>query len=73
VGALQHARELVVEGLAVQQAGQGIAFAVVEQVLEIAVDGDDAGHVADGVAAEGLVVAQFEAGVGFVAEPDRQP
>jgi hypothetical protein len=44
VGALQHARELVVEGLAVEQAGQRIAFAVVEQVLEIAVHADDAGR-----------------------------
>ena len=42
VGAVQHARQLVVEGLAVEQAGQRIALAVVEQVLEVAVDADDA-------------------------------
>jgi hypothetical protein len=69
----QHLGQLVVEGLAVEQAGQRIAFAVVQQVLEIAVDADDAADDMDGVAGVRRRVDDFKAGVRLVAEPDRQP
>eukprot|EP01133_Synstelium_polycarpum_P015851 gene15851-18832_t len=71
--ALQDLCQLVVEGLAVQQAGERIALAVVEQVLEIAVDADDAADDLDGGARVGRGVGDFQAGGDLVADPDGQP
>ncbi|MNT38301.1 hypothetical protein D3C72_1744870 [compost metagenome] len=70
---MQDFRQLVIEGLAVQQAGERIAFAVVEQVLEIAVHADDAADHLDGGARVRRGIGDFQAGGDLVADPDGQP
>ncbi len=69
----QHLGQLVVESLAVEQAGQRVALAVVQQVLKVAVHADDAADDVDGIAGVWGRIDDFQAGVGLVAQPDRQP
>ena len=67
------AHELFFKRLAIEQARQGIALAVVEQALIILIDLKHAhDHVAL-AAGERSGLGDFEAGVGLFVDPHRQP
>lgn len=67
------ARELLVESLAVEQAGQRVAFAVVQQALVVLVDVKDAGDDVELLCGKGARLDDFKAGRGFVMHPDGEP
>ena len=67
------ARELLVEGLAVEQSGQRIAFAVVQQALVVLVDVEDAGNDVELLNREGARLDDFKAGGSLVMHPDGEP
>ncbi len=66
-------RELLVEGLAVEQAGQRVALAVVQQALVVLVDEEDALDHVELVGRERPRLRDLDAGMHLVVQPHRQP
>src|SRR6218665_1150265 len=67
------ARELLIEGLAVEQAGERVAFAVVEQALVVLVDLKHALEDIELVCRKGARLRDLQAGADLVVHPHRQP
>ena len=67
------ARKLLVEGLAVEQPGQRIALAVVQQALVVLEHLEDAVDRIDLLRRKGPRLDHFQAGVHLVVHPDGQP
>jgi hypothetical protein len=63
--------ELLVKGLAVEQTGERVAFAVVEQTLVILVDLKNAGNDMELLRRERARLGNFEATRYFFLHPDR--
>jgi len=67
------ARELLIEGLAVEQAGERVAFAVVEQALVVLIDLKHALEDIELVCRKGARLRDLQAGADLVVHPHRQP
>ena len=67
------AQQVFVKGFAVEQAGQGITLAVIQQALVVLVDAEDAGDDVQTVRGEWLGLGHLQAHARFFMHPHGQP